>query len=51
LTRSSLGNKLQRLAALSPPHVHAVELLVDRILKRWKTHQIPRPKGGPKNRA
>ena len=30
----SLGDKLQRLAWLSPPHVHAVEHLVDLFLKR-----------------
>jgi hypothetical protein len=34
--KPSLGDKLQLLAAVSPKHLHALELLVDLILKRLK---------------
>lgn len=40
--RPNLGDKLQRLAGLSPRHVHAVEMLVDQMLKRLRSTPEPR---------
>lgn len=38
--RPNLGDKLQRLAVLSPLHLQVVELLVDQILKRLRSQRI-----------
>lgn len=38
--RPALGDKLQRLAGLSPQHLRVVELLVDRILLRFKSAAV-----------
>lgn len=51
LSRWTLGDKLQRLALLSPSDLVGIELIVDdALIKRWPLVFLPAASDGPRDR-